>query len=115
MAQEIKKEKPRIGQCLPLWEELRLKIMDWCVKFHINENHADKVFDKRFKRNYHPAWTAAFILDPFYLIQDTTGKYLPPFKCLTSEQEKDVEKLITRLVSREEAHIALNELMKWRT
>ncbi|KAI3710965.1 hypothetical protein L2E82_40765 [Cichorium intybus] len=115
MAQEIEKEKPRIGQCLPLWEELRLKIKDWCAKFHVNENHADKVFDKRFKRNYHPAWAAAFILDPFYLIRDTTGKYLPPFKCLTSEQEKDVDKLITRLVSREEAHIALNELMKWRT
>ncbi|KAI3501160.1 hypothetical protein L1887_29021 [Cichorium endivia] len=115
MAQEIEKEKPRIGQCLPLWEELRLKIKDWCAKFHVNESHADKVFDKRFKRNYHPAWAAAFILDPFYLIRDTTGKYLPPFKCLTSEQEKDVDKLITRLVSREEAHIALNELMKWRT
>ncbi|XP_052625100.1 uncharacterized protein LOC111877642 [Lactuca sativa] len=115
MAQEIEKEKPRIGQCLPLWEELRLKIKDWCGKFHVNENHADKVFDKRFKRNYHPAWATAFILDPFYLIRDTTGKYLPPFKCLTSEQEKDVDKLITRLVSREEAHIALMELMKWRT
>lgn len=115
MAQEIEKEKPRIGNCLPLWEELRVKIKEWCGKFHINENHVDKVFDKRFKRNYHPAWAAAFILDPFYLIRDTSGKYLPPFKCLTSEQEKDVDKLITRLVSREEAHIALMELMKWRT
>ncbi|KAM0015439.1 putative transcription factor/ chromatin remodeling BED-type(Zn) family [Helianthus debilis subsp. tardiflorus] len=115
MAQEIEKEKPRIGQCLPLWEELRVKIREWCGKYHINENHVDKVFDKRFKRNYHPAWAAAFILDPFYLIRDISGKYLPPFKCLTSEQEKDVDKLITRLVSREEAHIALMELMKWRT
>ncbi|GKC05009.1 putative transcription factor/ chromatin remodeling BED-type(Zn) family protein [Tanacetum coccineum] len=115
MAQEIEKEKPRIGQCLPLWEELRAKIKEWCAKFHIHENHVEKVFDKRFKRNYHPAWAAAFILDPFYLIRDPSGKYLPPFKCLTSEQEKDVDKLITRLVSREEAHIALMELMKWRT
>ncbi|KVH90073.1 Ribonuclease H-like domain-containing protein [Cynara cardunculus var. scolymus] len=115
MAEEIEKERPRIGQCLPLWEELRLKIKNWCGEFQINENHVDKVFDKRFKRNYHPAWAAAFILDPFYLIRDTSGKYLPPFKYLTSEQEKDVDKLITRLVSREEAHIALMELMKWRT
>nr|XP_043608786.1 uncharacterized protein LOC122580581 [Erigeron canadensis] len=115
MAQEIEKEKPRIGQCLPLWEELRVKIKEWCGKFHINDNHVEKVFDTRFKRNYHPAWAAAFILDPFYLIRDTSGKYLPPFKCLTSEQEKDVDKLITRLVSHEEAHIALMELMKWRT
>ncbi|GJT47769.1 hypothetical protein Tco_0973926 [Tanacetum coccineum] len=99
----------------PLWEELRAKIKEWCAKFHIHENHVEKVFDKRFKRNYHPAWAAAFILDPFYLIRDPSGKYLPPFKCLTSEQEKDVDKLITRLVSREEAHIALMELMKWRT
>ncbi|KAK1438699.1 hypothetical protein QVD17_04509 [Tagetes erecta] len=115
MAQEIEKEKPRIGQCLPLWEELRVKIKEWCVKFHINENHVDKVFDKRFKRNYHPAWSAAFVLDPFYMIRDTSGKYLPPFKCLTSEQEKDVDTLIMRLVARDEAHIALMELMKWRT
>ncbi|CAH1451504.1 unnamed protein product [Lactuca virosa] len=115
MAEEIEKEKPRIGQCLPLWEELRSKIKNWCVEFQINEAHVDEVFDKRFKRNYHPAWAAAFILDPFYLIRDTSGKYLPPFKYLTSEQEKDVDKLITRLVSREEAHIALMELMKWRT
>ena len=34
---------------------------------------------------------------------------------MTHEQEKDVDKLIARLVSREEAHIALMELMKWRT
>ncbi|KAK9071895.1 hypothetical protein SSX86_008326 [Deinandra increscens subsp. villosa] len=115
MAEEIEKEKPRIGQCLPLWEELRVKIKEWCGKYHVNENHVDKVFDKRFKRNYHPAWAAAFILDPFYLIRDISGKYLPPFKCLTSEQEKDVDKLVTRLVSREEAHIVLMELMKWRT
>lgn len=115
MAQEIEKEKPRIGQCLPLWEELRVKIKEWCVKFQINENHVDKVFDKRFKRNYHPAWSAAFVLDPFYMIRDTSGKYLPPFKCLTSEQEKDVDTLIMRLVARDEAHIALMELMKWRT
>ncbi|GJZ86025.1 retrovirus-related pol polyprotein from transposon TNT 1-94 [Tanacetum coccineum] len=86
MAQEIEKEKPRIGQCLPLWEELRAKIKEWCAKFHIHENHVEKVFDKRFKRNYHPAWAAAFILDPFYLIRDPS-----------------------------EAHIALMELMKWRT
>ncbi|KAL8200855.1 hypothetical protein R6Q57_012194 [Mikania cordata] len=115
MAREIEEEKPRIGQCLPLWEELRVKIKEWCEKFHINEHHVDKVFDKRFKRNYHPAWSAAFVLDPFYMIRDTSGKYLPPFKFLTSEQEKDVDKLITRLVTRDEAHVALMELMKWRT
>ncbi|KAI3822150.1 hypothetical protein L1987_09732 [Smallanthus sonchifolius] len=115
MAEEIEKERPRIGQCLPLWEELRLKIKNWCVEFQIDGDLVDKVFDKRFKRNYHPAWAAAFILDPLYLIRETSGKYLPPFRYLTSEQEKDVDKLITRLVSREEAHIALMELMKWRT
>ncbi|KAK6155827.1 hypothetical protein DH2020_010075 [Rehmannia glutinosa] len=46
---------------------------------------------------------------------DASGKYLPPFKCLTQEQEKDVDKLVTRLVSKDEAHIALMELMKWRS
>ncbi|CDP09878.1 unnamed protein product [Coffea canephora] len=115
MAQDIETEKPRVGQCLPLWEELKLKVKEWCSKFHIAEGLVEKIIERRFKKNYHPAWAAAFILDPLYLIRDTSGKYLPPFKCLTPEQEKDVDKLITRLVSREEAHIALMELMKWRT
>ncbi|CAI9093834.1 OLC1v1029418C1 [Oldenlandia corymbosa var. corymbosa] len=115
MGQDIESEKPRVGQCLPLWDELRMKVKDWCSKFRIAEETVEKVVEKRFKKNYHPAWAAAFILDPLYLIRDSSGKYLPPFKCLSSEQEKDVDKLITRLVSREEAHIALMELMKWRT
>lgn len=115
MAQEIEAERPLIGRCLPLWEELRTKVKDWCAKFSIAEGPIEKVVEKRFRKNYHPAWSAAFILDPQYLMRDTSGKYLPPFKFLTHEQEKDVDKLITRLVSREEAHVALMELMKWRT
>ncbi|GMN32557.1 hypothetical protein TIFTF001_003732 [Ficus carica] len=116
MAREIEEEKPLVGQCLPLWDEMRGKVREWCSKFHIGEvGPVEKIVERRFKKNYHPAWAAAFILDPLYLIKDTSGKYLPPFKCLTTEQEKDVDKLITRLVSREEAHIALMELMKWRT
>ncbi|XP_021823395.1 uncharacterized protein LOC110764696 [Prunus avium] len=115
MAQEIEAERPLIGRCLPLWEELRTKVKDWCAKFSIAEGPIEKVVEKRFRKNYHPAWSAAFILDPQYLMRDTSGKYLPPFKYLTHEQEKDVDKLITRLVSREEAHVALMELMKWRT
>ncbi|XP_010277356.1 PREDICTED: uncharacterized protein LOC104611827 [Nelumbo nucifera] len=115
MAQDIEAERPLVGQCLPLWEELRTKVKEWCAKFNIAEGPVEKVIEKRFKKNYHPAWSAAFILDPLYLMRDTSGKYLPPFKCLTPEQEKDVDKLITRLVSREEAHIALMELMKWRS
>lgn len=115
MCQEIETERPLVGQCLPLWDELRGKIKEWGLKFRVAEGPIDKVIERRFKKNYHPAWAAAFILDPLYLIRDASGRYLPPFKCLTSEQEKDVDKLITRLVSREEAHIALMELMKWRT
>ncbi|XP_072954831.1 uncharacterized protein [Typha angustifolia] len=115
IVREMEEERPLVGQCLPLWEELRAKVKDWCAKFSIDEGAVKKVLDKRFKKNYHPAWSAAFILDPLYLVKDASGKYLPPFKCLTPEQEKDVDKLITRMVSREEAHIALMELMKWRT
>ena len=115
MAQEIEVERPLIAQCLPLWEDLRGKVKDWCAKFSIAEGPVEKIVEKRFRKNYHPAWSAAFILDPLYLLRDTSGKYLPPFKCLTHEQEKDVDKLITRLVSLEEAHVALMELMKWRS
>ncbi|XP_021909521.1 uncharacterized protein LOC110823447 isoform X3 [Carica papaya] len=115
MAQEIEAERPLVGQCLPLWEELRVKVKEWCAKFSITEVAVEKIVEKRFRKNYHPAWSAAFILDPLHLIRDVNGKYLPPFKYLTNEQEKDVDKLITRLVSGEEAHVALMELMKWRT
>ncbi|XP_022737692.1 uncharacterized protein LOC111290587 isoform X2 [Durio zibethinus] len=115
MAREIEVERPLIGQCLPLWEELRVKVKEWCTKFNLAEAPVEKIVEKRFRKNYHPAWSAAFILDPLYLRQDTSGKYLPPFKCLNHEQEKDVDKLITRLVTREEAHVALMELMKWRS
>lgn len=115
MAQEIEAERPLVGQCLPLWDELRTKVKDWCSKFHIAEGLVEKLVERRFKKNYHPAWAAAYILDPLYLVRDTSGKYLPPFKYLTPEQEKDVDRLITRLVARDEAHIALMELMKWRT
>ncbi|KAK7251198.1 hypothetical protein RIF29_34180 [Crotalaria pallida] len=116
MAQEIENERPLVGQCLPLWDELSAKVKDWCSKFHIAEGAlVEKLVERKFKKNYHPAWAAAYILDPLYLVRDTSGKYLPPFKFLTPEQEKDVDKLITRLVSRDEAHIALMELMKWRT
>ncbi|KAL3521447.1 hypothetical protein ACH5RR_019596 [Cinchona calisaya] len=115
MAEDIEAERPLVGQCLPLWEDLRTKVKDWCAKFSFAEGPVDKIVERRFKKNYHPAWSAAFVLDPLYLMRDASGKYLPPFKCLTHEQEKDVDKLITRLVSREEAHIALMELMKWRS
>ncbi|EPS67811.1 hypothetical protein M569_06962, partial [Genlisea aurea] len=114
MAQEIETDKSRIGQCLPLWEELRIKIREWCSKFQIPDDSIYALIEKRFNKNYHPAWAAAFILDPLYLIRDATGKYIPPFKYLTPEQEKDVDQLIRRLVPREEAPIALMELMKWR-
>ncbi|KAG4972986.1 hypothetical protein AAZX31_11G029100 [Glycine max] len=115
MVKEIETERPLVGQCLPLWGELRARVKDWCSKFHVAEAAVEKVIEKRFKKNYHPAWAAAYILDPLYLVRDTSGKYLPPFNYLTPEQEKDVDKLITRLVSRDEAHIVLMELMKWRT
>ncbi|GMH26626.1 hypothetical protein Nepgr_028469 [Nepenthes gracilis] len=115
MTHKIETERPLVGQCLSLWNELKLKVRNWCAKFEFCEELIEKVIERRFKKNYHPAWAAAYILDPLHLIRDSSGKYLPPFKCLTQQQEKDVDKLITRLVLREEAHIALMELMKWRT
>ncbi|XP_062218985.1 uncharacterized protein LOC133918891 [Phragmites australis] len=115
MVKEMEADRPLVGQCLPLWEDLRSKVRDWCEKFEIDEGSALNVVEKRFRKNYHPAWSAAFILDPLYLVKDASGRYLPPFKCLTPDQEKDVDRLITRMVSREEAHLALMELMKWRS
>jgi hypothetical protein len=115
MVKEMEAERPLVGQCLPLWEDLRGKVRGWCRKFNVDEGVALSVLERRFGRSYHPAWSAAFILDPLYLIKDVSGRYLPPFKYLTPEQEKDVDRLITRLVSPEEAHLAMMELMKWRS
>ncbi|XP_050220899.1 uncharacterized protein LOC126671205 [Mercurialis annua] len=115
IADEIEADRLLIGQCLTLWEDLKAKVKSWSVQFNIIDGNLEKILDKRFKKNYHPAWSAGFILDPLYLMRDINGKYVPPFKCLTHEQEKDVDKVITRLVSKEEAHVVLMELMKWRT
>ncbi|KAL6653025.1 hypothetical protein ACP70R_011950 [Stipagrostis hirtigluma subsp. patula] len=115
MVKEMEAERPLVGQCLPLWEDMRGKIRGWCRKFNVDEGAAMNVLERRFRKGYHPAWSAAFILDPLYLIKDASGRYLPPFKYLTPEQEKDVDRLITRLVSPEEAHLAMMELMKWRS
>ncbi len=114
MVTNVEVDRPPVSQCLPLWDELRGKVKEWCARYDKDETPLQEVIKKRFNKNYHPAWAASFILDPLYLLRDTSGKYLPPFKCLTVEQEKDVDRLITRLVAREEAHIALMELMKWR-
>uniref|UniRef100_A0A453AF06 DUF7963 domain-containing protein n=1 Tax=Aegilops tauschii subsp. strangulata TaxID=200361 RepID=A0A453AF06_AEGTS len=115
LVKEMETERPLVGQCLPLWEDLRGKVRGWCRKFSVEEATAMNVVERRFRKNYHPAWSAAFILDPLYLIKDAGRRYLPPFNYLTPEQEKDVDRLITRLVSPEEAHLALMELMKWRS
>ncbi|XP_042473980.1 uncharacterized protein LOC122056212 [Zingiber officinale] len=115
MTREMESERPLVGQCLPLWDELRARVREWSVKYSMNSEVVENVIQRRFLKNYHPAWSAAFVLDPLFLVKDTSGKYLPPFKCLAPEQDKDVGRLITRLVSPEEAHIALMELMKWRS
>ncbi|KAG0569688.1 hypothetical protein M758_6G104200 [Ceratodon purpureus] len=114
MVADIEVDRPLVSQCLPLWDELRTKVKDWCARHDKDEASIYQLVETRFGKNYHPAWSAALILDPLYLLRDSSGKYLPPFRCLTPEQEKDVDRLITRLVAREEAHIALMELMKWR-
>ena len=114
MVNDIEVDRPLVSQCLPLWDDLRRKVKEWCARYDKDETSLQEIIEKRFSKNYHPAWAASFILDPLYLLRDSSGKYLPPFRCLTSEQEKDVDRLITRLVAREEAHIALMELMKWR-
>jgi hypothetical protein len=115
VVKETEAERPLVGQCIPLWEDLRGKVRGWCHKFSADEGVAMNVLENRFRKSYHPAWSAAFILDPLYLIKDASGRYLPPFKYLTPEQERDVDMLVRRLVSPEEAHLAMMELMKWRS
>nr|DAD41557.1 TPA_asm: hypothetical protein HUJ06_015880 [Nelumbo nucifera] len=113
--QEIEEDKPHLGRYLPLWKELKSRIKDWCNSFNIEEKSVMDLVHRRFSKNYHQAWAASYVLDPLYLVEDSSGRYLPPFMFLSSEQEKDVVKIITRMTPEEDAHIALMELMKWRT
>ncbi|EPS69124.1 hypothetical protein M569_05645 [Genlisea aurea] len=116
MASEVKDERPLLGRCLPLWKELKAKIKEWESNYgFIDARIVEKIVEKRFWKCYHPSWAAAFILDPLHLVRDSTGKYLPPFSYLTQEQEKDVDRLVMKLVSFEEPHVVLMELMKWRS
>ncbi|XP_068636173.1 uncharacterized protein [Aristolochia californica] len=112
--QEIKEERPCLGQCLPLWEGAKNRIKCWCRNFPAEEKSVMEVVDRRFSKNYNQSWSASFVLDPMNLVEDSSGRYLPPFKFLTLEQEKDVVKTITRMIPKEEAPIALMELMRWR-
>ncbi|KAG0449879.1 hypothetical protein HPP92_027176 [Vanilla planifolia] len=114
MSKDMETDRPLIGQCLPLWEELKSKVKCWRAKFVVDDGVED-VVEQRFKKSYHPAWSAAFILDPLYLTKNPSGKYLPPFDLLSPEQERDVERLVTRLAPREESQLVLAELRKWRT
>ncbi|GER47629.1 BTB/POZ domain-containing protein KCTD7 [Striga asiatica] len=115
MVKEMETERPLISQCLPLWNELRAKMKEWCAKHGLTEGPVERIIEARFAKNYHPAWPASFILDPLNLVKDENGKYLPPFNLLTSVQEEDVERLVIRLVPKEEADVALMELVKWRS
>ena len=59
MVQDVETERPLIGRCLSLWEELRSKVKEWCGKYNIVEGHAEKIVEKRFRKNYHPALNKA--------------------------------------------------------
>ncbi|KAK9145728.1 hypothetical protein Sjap_005631 [Stephania japonica] len=115
LVQEIEEDRPCLGQCLPLWEEVKNRIRAWCNNFTVEEKPVMELVNRRFSKNYHQAWAASYILDPLNVAEDSSGRYLPPFKFLTPEQDKDAVKVITRLTHNENAHIALMELMKWRT
>jgi len=61
MAKEIESKKPLVGQCLFLWNELRTKVKDWCSKFNIAEAAMEKLIERRFRKNYHPAVRLIFL------------------------------------------------------
>ncbi|XP_078448024.1 uncharacterized protein LOC144716691 [Wolffia australiana] len=114
MVREAAAERPLVGECLPLWDAMRAKLKDWCAEFHVDNAAVEEILESRFRKSYHPAWSAAFILDPLYLAKDAAGKYLPQFRRLSPDQDKDVDRLVTRLVPPQEAPTALMELMTWR-
>ncbi|KAG6503528.1 hypothetical protein ZIOFF_035843 [Zingiber officinale] len=116
MARAMETEQPSIGQCLTLWDELRSKIREWRAKFNnCDGDLVDELIEKRFEKNYRSAWAAAFMLDPLFLIRDSSGNYLPPFNRLSPEQDKDANRVVAQLVPAKDAPLALMELMKWRS
>ncbi|KAG9439971.1 hypothetical protein H6P81_020136 [Aristolochia fimbriata] len=114
IAQEIKEERPCLGQCLPIREAAKNRIKSWCQRYFAEEEYVMEVVNRRFLKYYNPAWSPSFFLDPMNLVADNSGRYLPPFQILTPDQEKDVVKTITRMIPKEEAPVALMELMRWR-
>ncbi|KAG6383522.1 hypothetical protein SASPL_156719 [Salvia splendens] len=64
-------------------QDMRSKIKEWCTKCNVAEGPVERIVERRFKKNYHPAWTL--------------NNSLP-----ASLQGR-------------RAHIALMELMKWRS
>ncbi|XP_051121658.1 uncharacterized protein LOC127245057 [Andrographis paniculata] len=114
--EEVKMDRPMIGQCFPIWKALKDKLKELCSKHGIVEGPVDKIVEKRFRKCYHPVWSAAFVLDPLNLVRDVaSGNYLPPFNLLTSEHENDIERLVTRMLSGDEARMALIELARWQS
>ncbi|XP_051121620.1 uncharacterized protein LOC127245019 [Andrographis paniculata] len=63
--EEVKMDRPMIGQCFPIWKALKDKLKELCSKHGIVEGPVDKIVEKRFRKCYHPVWSAAFVLDPF--------------------------------------------------
>uniref|UniRef100_A0A7I4D912 Uncharacterized protein n=1 Tax=Physcomitrium patens TaxID=3218 RepID=A0A7I4D912_PHYPA len=79
------------------------------------QNFVDIVKEKVKDIEVDRSLAVALNLNPLYLLIDLSGNYLPPFQCVMTDQEKDVNRLISRLVGREEAHVAIMELVKWHT
>ncbi|KAF2311752.1 hypothetical protein GH714_026513 [Hevea brasiliensis] len=65
MAYEIEVERPLIGQCLPLWEDLKAKVKDWSARFNIVDGHVEKMEEAHVALMELMKWRSEG-LDPLY-------------------------------------------------
>eukprot|EP00245_Coleochaete_scutata_P016555 TRINITY_DN776_c0_g2_i1.p1 TRINITY_DN776_c0_g2~~TRINITY_DN776_c0_g2_i1.p1 ORF type:complete len:775 (-),score=150.13 TRINITY_DN776_c0_g2_i1:187-2511(-) len=112
-------ERPSLSQCLPLWNSVRARIKEWTQSVEFmpqNEGRDDRLLDlldRRFQQNYHAAWAVSYLLDPLYAVQQA-DRCLPPYDQLTVEQKTDVDRLLPKLVAREDTPQVMLELVRWR-
>jgi hypothetical protein len=109
----VEANKPQLSKVLPIWKGLRAKLEAFCNKdpSKVNKSKLLEVFNKRYDKNYHPALSAAFVVDlaNAHIVGEREVEYgtgiqekvaRPAFKGLTSTEKDDATKYVSIMAGR---------------